>query len=393
MKIEKIYVGSWFQRTTLHLSEMYDFFKKGESPLVDLKKKTLQKHRKDLLLENVEMHTGHLDYIHLVAKGGIALKIYEDGLIILLKDPTDNLEGDIKDLTAYYEKKLSPALKYIFSLGAPVPKELANIKTVYPYFVVLKKATQEDVQILLKNAQQEEYFEVKEKTFEIYRGDTFYIINNIGEKLEHIEDFIVEHIFAREFKGQLHRYLNLHRIIWERIADVKERGSIVGKDIKGFRNTIEGYSKAINLIEARINQMSTYIGTRGAIMRANEGLKNFHGVFEFRHEKLNDTLKYVKEIWRMTKNYVDSALDIFSDLQSKATSNSIKNLTVVTSMGVGATLIGLFTKDSAPEFTLFGVGYFFVLALIGYATNKIMKHIYLNKSYGIKDIKADRDIK
>ncbi|MCD5382108.1 MAG: hypothetical protein LR017_02210 [Candidatus Pacebacteria bacterium] len=94
----------------------------------------------------------------------------------------------------------------------------------------------------------------------------------------------------------------------------------------------------------------------------------------------------------MTQTYVGSALEVFSDLQSKATSNSIKNLTVVTSMGVGGTLLGLFAKTELPSLTLTGVFYFAVLALIGWSANKIMERIYLNKSYTIKDIKADRNI-
>ena len=49
-------------------------------------------------------------------------------------------------LADYYENCLSKAINYIFSLGAPVPKELANIKSVYPYFIVLNKGTKEDIE-------------------------------------------------------------------------------------------------------------------------------------------------------------------------------------------------------------------------------------------------------
>jgi len=52
-----------------------------------------------------------------------------------------SLFTDIDALAEYYEKKLSPAISYLFSLGAPIPKELANIETVYPYFIVLNNET------------------------------------------------------------------------------------------------------------------------------------------------------------------------------------------------------------------------------------------------------------
>ncbi len=48
---------------------------------------------------------------------------------------------DIERVKEYYETKLSPALNYIFSLGAPVPKELAGIKNVFPYFVICDNST------------------------------------------------------------------------------------------------------------------------------------------------------------------------------------------------------------------------------------------------------------
>jgi len=33
MTIKKIYIGGWFQRTTLHLTEIWDFFKYEKSNL------------------------------------------------------------------------------------------------------------------------------------------------------------------------------------------------------------------------------------------------------------------------------------------------------------------------------------------------------------------------
>ena len=100
----------------------------------------------------------------------------------------------------------------------------------------------------------------------------------------------------------MHRYLNLHRIIWERIAEVKERGKIKGSQIEALNTKIESYAKTINLIEARINQMGTYISTRESIFKNDENLKRFATVLQFKHETLNDTLSYVKEIWQMKQD-------------------------------------------------------------------------------------------
>ncbi|MCK5021821.1 MAG: hypothetical protein KAR54_01050 [Candidatus Pacebacteria bacterium] len=392
MNVKKIYIGSWFQRTTLHLSEIYDFLTTAESPL-DLDKKKLKQLQKGLGIVNVKDINEELEYIFVSTNKGVSFKIYEDGLIILSNDKVGDIKNDIESLTSYYENELSAGLKYIFSLGAPLPKELANIKNVYPYFVVLEEASDDDINSLLESFGEEKRFEIKKNTFEIYRGDKLYIINLRGESLDVIDKFIEEQVFIREFKGQMHRYLNLHRVIWENIAEVKERGSIKGKDVGEFKNKIEAYEKSINMIDTRINQMGLYINTRNKIIKNNPDMERFIDVFQFKHETLNNTLSYVKEIWKMTKRYVSSALKIFSDLQSEATNNSISNLTVVTSMGVGGTLLGLFANDKLPQFTGVGFLYFAILAFIGWFAGRVMKKIALNKNYSIQNIKIDKNIK
>ncbi|MCP6719761.1 MAG: hypothetical protein KJI72_00330 [Patescibacteria group bacterium] len=390
MEIQKIYIGAWFQRTPLHLSEIYDFLTGKDSPL-ELDKKKLKKLLQDLQIQELKLVPSDLDYINVSTTKGISFRIYEDGLVRLEKGNTE-LAQDIEQLRNYYEKKLSPAISYLFILGAPIPKELANIKNIYPYFVVLRNADKEDIYKIIKEHGQKKHFEIRQKTFEVYRGDKLYIINNLSEDLLSIEKFIEENIFIREYKSQLHRYLNLHRIIWERIADIKEKGEIKGRDIGLFKNKMEEYDKTINLIDARINQMDTFVSTRSRVVQDNPSLKPFLEILQFKHETLSDTLNYIKDLWKMTQEYVKSALNIFAELQAKSTEGAVKNLTVVTSMGVGATLIGLFTKK-LPSLTFDGFVYFLVVAGIGYAAHRIIALIYARKKYSIKDIKIAKDIK
>ena len=112
----------------------------------------------------------------------------------------------------------------------------------------------------------------------------------------------------------------------------------------------------------------------------------------YRYETLGNTLAYLQYLWDMTQNYVNSARSLYKNLSSDVTDQSINNLTIVTSMGVGASLLGLFTK-SAPTFTIFGLIYFFVLAAIGWSVNKIMKTIAQKKTYEVSDIEYDKNIK
>lgn len=393
MNIEKIYIGGWFQRTTLQLSEIYDFVRNGTSAL-KLDKNKLKKLHAELDLESVKYSVDGLEFLLLTTKSGISIKICEDGLIVLNDSDVNefSLFQDIDALANYYENKLSPAINYLFSLGAPVPKELANIETVYPYFIVLDHATNEQIQALLSRTDKEQYFNFSNENYEVVRGDKYYFINNKSEDYHSISRYIEEQIFIREFKAQLHRYLNLHRIIWEKIDEVKESKHVKGKDIVAFSSKIDGYRKTVTLIDARINQMNTYIKTREKIAKNDKNLVESLDLIGYRYETLINTVSYMQQIWSMTKNYLNQAASLFSELESKITEKSVNNLTVVTSMGVGASLIDLFT-ESAPSFSSFGFIYFFLLAIIGWLVNKIMKTISENRKYEVSDIEYDKNIK
>jgi hypothetical protein len=391
MQIKRVHVGGWFQRTRLHLGEIYDFLRDADSPL-DLDKEELLRLRSQLNIVQLKLTVDVLEYVLLQTEDGTTVRIYEDGLIVLATEHSHDLQADISKLTSYYEQKLSPAFSYIFSLGAPVPKELANIKTVYPYFVSVSEANEESVANLFSEFSQKRYFTVKNDQFGIYRGDKLYVINQNGVTDEQVQRFIEEQIFLREFRGQLHRYLNMHRIIWEKIAAVIERGKMKGSEVGGFKSKVDQYKKTIDFIDTRINQMGAYLHTRESVANSDERLTVFESVLGYKHETLSDTLSYIKDIWVLTQKYVDSAVKIFSDLQAKSTSNSVNNLTVVTSMGVGATLIGLFTTNSVPEFTAFGLVYFLVLALIGYSVNKVMRWYYRRRTYEVSAIELDKNI-
>ena len=179
MKIERIYIGGWFQRTTLQLSEIYDFVRDGTSQL-KLDKNKLQKMRTDLDLAHVEYNVDGLEYLMLTTNTEIQIKIFEDGLIVLNDGDVNefSLFQDIESLAQYYEKKLSPAFSYLFSLGAPVPKELANIETVYPYFIVLNNAKEAEMQALLSRTEKQKYFDYKNQHYDVVRGNKYYFINN-----------------------------------------------------------------------------------------------------------------------------------------------------------------------------------------------------------------------
>lgn len=393
MKISSIYVGGWFQRTMLQLSEVYDFLRNGETQL-KLSKKKLAELRKNLNIGSIEYGVAGEEFVSFVTSELVHVKIFEDGLITVgSKDAKEEtLFADVEKLKDYYETRLSPAINYLFSLGAPVPKELAHIENIYPYFVVCENATREDIAELLSKTERQKYFEFDNKNYSVLRGDKYYFINNKKTSSTNIERYIEEQVFIREFKGQLHRYLNLHRIIWEKIDTVKDRAKVRGRDVVKFSSKLESYAKTVTLIDGRIRQMSTYISTRERIAKQDKELEEFLAISGFRYETLRNTLEHIRDLWDMTRNYVQSAQKLFDGIKQDVTSSSIDSLTIITSMSTGAAILDLFT-ESEPEFTSFGFIYFFLLALLGWLAIKILNRINQSRKYEISDIDIDKNIK
>ena len=386
MTIQKIYIGGWFQRTTLHLTETWDFLKHGRSNL-DFPKEKLDEARDSLSLNEVSRESGPLEYILAKTSKEISYRMYEDGLIVLEKE-FSSLKNDFELIKDYYDNKLSKALSLIFSKGAPVPKELANIKTILPYIVTVTDATKKEAEKVFKDFSEDVYSVLSTKKIEVYRSPGIILINNLKD--ENLTRGIIEsQIFFREFKSQLHRYLAIHRILWEKIKTIKERGEIRGTDIDSLRNELSVYQKTINLIGARIDQMPAYVKTRQKITDIEKIDDYLQPLFQFKFETLLDTHEYIKHLWGMTKNYLTSAIEIFSELQAKSTKNTISSLQLITTIGVVAGILGYLGKDTLPKFTSIGLIYFSLLMAMTWIINSIVSKFFKNKKYNIEaqDIK------
>lgn len=390
MIIQKIYIGGWFQRTTLHLTEIWDFLKHGKSNL-DLPKAKLEELRKVLALVDVVRESGPLEYIVAKTSLNIGFRIYEDGLIILEKE-FSNLKEDFGEIKDYYDNKLSKSLSLIFSKGAPVPKELANIKTILPYIVTVTDASKEETEKIFRDSSETVYSVLSTKNIEVYRSPGIILINNLkDEKLT--REIIESQIFFREFKSQLHRYLAIHRTLWEKIREIKERGQIRGTDVDGLRNELSVYQKTINLIGARIDQMPAYVKTRQKITDIEKIDGYLQPLFQFKFETLLDTHEYIRHLWGMTKNYLSSAIELFTDLQGKSTKNTISSLQLITTIGVVAAILGYLSKDALPKFTSVGLFYFALLLLMTWIINSVVSKFYKSKKYNIEGKEIERDIK
>src|SRR3989344_8590118 len=99
----KVTYGGWYQRTTLHLSEVHALFTTGDSHL-NLSKEKLQSLHKALELTAVSREPGYFEYVKATTKSGIEIRYYEDGLYIL-EINGDDIEQTQKFLEEYFYNK------------------------------------------------------------------------------------------------------------------------------------------------------------------------------------------------------------------------------------------------------------------------------------------------
>ncbi len=389
MHVQKVFIGGWFQRTTLHLSELWEFFQHGEgSPLLD--KQAVKKARTQLGIKQVSRESGPLEYILVETTSGLLYRIYEDGLMVLELAASKNLKKDAAFIKEYYDTKLSKSISLIFSKGAPVPKELANISTILPYIITLDEAKPTDVKKLYADFNEEAYSHLSSQEVEVYRGSGLILINNLHSQ-ELARELIESQIFFREFKTQLHRYLALHRIIWEKIQHIKDRGKMKNDDIDLLREELQGYQKTIMLIDARIAQMDIYLPVRQKIANGQAIDESLRALFQFKFETLLDTHKYIRSLWTMTKNYLDSALADCTDVQQKGTKNALSALQLITIVNVVAAMLAHLGKEALPKFTSVGLIFFTLVVIIAWIINTAVTKLYQNRRYAMK-IRSEQHI-
>lgn len=319
----------------------------------------LESLRNNLKIDNIEYGVGNEEFVAFTTEERVRVKLYEDGLTVVSSDQISEptLFADAERLHGYYEERLSPALNYLFSTGAPVFKELSKVEGIFPYFIVCDNATQANISDLLVKTERQKYFEFEGKNYSVLRGDKYYFINNKKATALDIERYIEEQIFIREFKGQLHRYLNLHRAIWGKIDAIKKQTTATESEMLQAATRLERYEKTSLLIEGRLEQMSTYVDIREAGVKDDRELMEFLAVSGYRYTALTVTLNYMRSLWHTTRCYAESAQRLLARAANERSLTYLNNITILLGVVAAASVLGL----------IFGTGLIFSIDTIIYS--------------------------
>ncbi len=374
MKIEQIYLGIWFQRTSLHLKELF----------LHLQKNTTNEKMENLSEISTFSFLGNNEFDEVVGTcPTLSFSITEDG-IILLKSSQHKVENAKHALETFYVETLSPLLLTLFgSTGAPIPKTLGESQSIYPAFLFVTKKPKESVSSFFIRHNDRLITTLKGNRLSMYIGEIYTLFHlkqpsilTVQQKKELVQYVI----FFREFEQQLSGYLNQHRAIWDQVTKFRRSQTMTYRDFPQIRKELLSFSKTISFIRARLAQMDDIMKERHDTIdpTLKHELKNL-GMHRFDHLIANQ--KYVVHLWDMTREYVSDTLTLLESLYQE---NAQKELSAIKYITFGALITGFFgmniifpwdeTWQSMKLISWFVVLLIPLLSLVFYTILRIIVH-------------------
>ena len=388
MKIEKVYLITWLQRTTVHLQEVYDFLS-GNFNSLHLRKDVLERLLQALEVTDVVL-TEKNDFETLTARtGAYEFMAVEDG-VFSLSTTEENITVSIPAIEDYYRDRLGPALSYLFSKGAPLPKELSNVKEIYPIVLIVREATDKEIEALRNQLNDEWESSVSSGTTTMYFGRKFTIVRLLkrDERRDAVRDELVGNIaFLREFSKQLRQYVNLHRTMWDEISTIRESRKLRYRDFPEVRHKIMDFLRTLFFVKARLSQMGDIARARMELLRpeVREELKELN---IFRYESVIADQRYIYDLWIMTIEYVNGTLELLESLFQENTQRELNTLKFITLL---AALTGFFGMNIAfpweerwPVVYASSVVVILILAFISIAFYYLLRHFIYNRHFRLR---------
>lgn len=338
-KIKDIYLGTWFQRTSLHLFELYNFLN-NKNTIKDLDSEKLKSLRKALNVKSVRLHEESRFYYLEANCSDVEISITEDGIILM--SPVD--DKNRQALENFYTHKFGPAISYLFSKGAPLPKELSKVESLYPVMFLTSSINEQEAQTLLRESGDELISIAKSQSLDIYYGHQVNVFN-LNKKILHesMTEFLRNLVFFRDVEDQLNNYLQSHRDMWEEVSNVRESRVIKYREFPNVRQKLLDYLEVLSFVKARLAQIEDTLEARQSLMTASvEAALRSVGLDRF--QQLKTAQRYIMDIWQMTIEYVDGTSLLLESLQRE---NAERELTALKFVTFGAVLTGFFGMNIA----------------------------------------------
>lgn len=383
-----IYLGVWFQRNSLHLQEFRNFLN-GQIGVSGLDKKEGDFFRNNLGLKEIKFLRED-DYGLISARAKeMEVIMTEDGVTMLHLEIKEDFKKTINELEDFYSKKLSPTLTYLYSRGAPLPKDLSLIKEVYPLYLFGFNLDKKEIKEALSFVKDKPYLEEEKSGVEVYTGNEIVIVNLKNKKFldeKVIKNLVRNLVLFREFEKQLSQYLNLHRNIWESINLIRESKTITIKNVPQIRYKILDHLKTLSFVRARLCQMKDILVSREQTLKKEE-IKLLDDLdLENRFKILYSEQSYIINLWDMTTEYAQGTIGLLDSLINENTQKELGFLQTISFMGVATGFFGMniaFPWNSEWPL-LFKASYLVIGIILLFA---VLTQVFLRTSLNQKKVK------
>jgi hypothetical protein len=344
MKIRSISLGSWFPKTSIHFYELF-LFLKNQSAVAGLNPQKIKTLHKTLSPQDLKIIT--IDKIKCIkgASKNYEFRYFEDGLLVVNGSADDFNKGK-EEIVKFYRQQLAPALSYLFSLGAKgleVIRIPGSEKKLYLY------ADDINYEDLKKHFGNNEYSESVIGKLHIYTGNFLTIIEKGSQADEVIEKFINFSVFYDEVKKHANDLLQTHRFIWDDAEKLIEHNNTKSFQLITISQQLSIHIKNVGNIQSRIEQIQLNIVFRKNIWQYYKQTKSMQDL-----EELDYLFQYLKNIFVMTKNYLQTNTDVLTSKYNEAQQKLLNRLQFLFLVGV---VVAFITLGSFPgaNFTFYDI--------------------------------------
>jgi len=341
MEIKKIFIGSWYSRTQLHLGELHLFLTEGKSHL-SLNKEELLKYKKNLNPSDVSIIKENGHEILVAKLGKYNLEYHENGLVLMSINPApEKINQEMKSLADFTLNKMFEAFGFLYSQGAPIPKIFIALKSVLPYVVLTEGATKKEIEEFFVEQKEEIGQEINNGESSIYYGKGPIVING---KTEDSINLVRIFYLLNDAKSQFQKVLDLHRFIWEEVDKVKSKGKIRYRDLSLNRDTLMEINNEIIFFKSRLEQIENVLVNESTECAKMVKLKSDDNIalhFMESFESLKRTSSYIKNLWSMTENYVSNTFNLINLLYQEGTQKQLNILQFIFVISAIASIIAM----------------------------------------------------
>jgi len=318
------YTSMWTPRTRLHLREIWHWINKEQSSL-----------------RSEYVYDSNYDYILIHFTTGVQLFWFDDGfaLLKLVSDDTKWAHTVLHDGRAWHERVVGA----LFSQhGAPIPSTLLQEKVEFHLLsmgipeTTSLEYSQEQSRILGCQLREGENTE----SGYIVHADTWTFISPTFDESTY-DSVATLILFSGHVAHTLGAYLRTHRRLWDEITTWRESRELRLNELPLMRDRLMTLHRDVNFVSSRLHQIGPFVEARKKYAQESQVDYILRNLKLENSEEHIRTVHYVSQLWLMTKEYIDSTVNLVNLLYQENVQKELNSLQIVFMVATVASVLSL----------------------------------------------------